>query len=150
MSMSFPQAVPEIPVRSVVAAARYYVDVLGFTFDWGDDEGGIGGISQGDCRMFLTNAPFRAAHGPTAPVVVWLNLDGKSEVDALFERWKAAGATIVEAVEDKPWHLREFRVADPDGNQLRVFYDFNWELSAEHRLEQRQADVSGSASTSTT
>ncbi len=42
-------------------------------------------------------------------------------------------AAIVEGVEDKPWHLREFRAADPDGNQLRVFYDFNWELSEERR-----------------
>src|SRR5215207_2205568 len=126
MLTRFPQAVPEIPVRSVVTAAAYYVNVLGFTFDWGDDEGGIGGISQGDCRMFLTNAPFRAAHGPKDPVIVWLNLDSRQDVDALFEGWNAAGATIVEAVEDKPWNLREFRVADSDGNQLRVFYDFNW------------------------
>jgi hypothetical protein len=54
------------------------VKVLGFDFDWGNDEGGIGGISQGKCRMF--------------------------------------------------WHLREFRVADLDGNQLRVFYDSSSEL----------------------
>jgi uncharacterized glyoxalase superfamily protein PhnB len=60
-------------------------------------------------------------------VIVWLNLTSKQEVDELFERWKATGATVVEAVEDKPWKLREFRVSDPDGNQLRVFYDFNWE-----------------------
>jgi hypothetical protein len=32
--------------------------------------------------------------------------------------------------EDKPWHLREFRVADLDDNQLRVFYDFSRELQA--------------------
>ena len=129
----FPQAVPEIPVRSVGKAAEYYVNVLGFSFDWGNDEGGIGGISQGDCRMFLTNAPFRAAHGPSAPVVVWLNLNSKQEVDELFQRWKGSGAQILEPVEDKPWNLREFRIADPDGNQLRVFYDSSWELTEGRR-----------------
>ena len=71
--------------------------------------------------------------GRQAPVIVWLNLNSKQEVDELFERWKDTGATIVEAPEDKPWNLREFRVADPDGNQLRVFYDFNWELSDDRR-----------------
>jgi predicted lactoylglutathione lyase len=129
MLTQFPQAVPEIPVSSVDKAAAYYVNVLGFGLDWGGDEGeGIGGISQGDCRMFLTNAPFRAPHGFSGPVIVWLNLNSRQEVDELFERWKAAGATIIQPVEDKPWNLREFTVADPDGNQLRVFYDFGWEV----------------------
>ena len=137
MLARFPQAVPEIPVSNVDTAAAYYVNVLGFTFDWGDDEGGIGGISHGDCRMFLTNAAFRAVHGPKSAAIVWLNLNSKQEVDDLFARWQATGAEIVEPVEDKPWNLREFRVADPDGNQLRVFYDFNWELSGERRLERR-------------
>jgi uncharacterized glyoxalase superfamily protein PhnB len=131
MLAHFPQAVPEIPVRNVDQAAEYYVKVLGFSVDWGSDDGGIGGISQGDCRMFLTNAAFRAAYGPTSPVVVWLNLDSKTGVDGLFERWKKTGANIVEAVEDKPWNLREFRVADPDGNQLRVFYDFSRDMGEE-------------------
>ena len=133
MLTQFPQAVPEIPVTNVDQAAEYYVKVLGFSFDWGNDEGGICGISQGDCRMFLTNAPFRAADGPHAPVIVWLNLGSKQEVDELFERWKGTGAKILEAVADKPWNLREFKVADPDGNQLRVFYDFNWELSKDRQ-----------------
>ena len=96
----FPQAVPEIPVSNVDKAAEYYVNVLGFSFDWGNDAGGIGGISQGHCRMFLTNAPFRAVHGPKSPVIIWLNLNSKQEVDELFERWKDTGATIVEAPED--------------------------------------------------
>lgn len=133
----FPQAVPEIPVGNIQKAAAYYVTVLGFTLDWGDDAGGIAGISQGDCRMFLTTTPFRAVHGPKSPVIVWLNLDSKPDVDALFERWTGNGAMVVEPIEDKPWHLREFRVADADGNQLRVFYDFNRELRPEQRLERR-------------
>src|SRR3954469_5452938 len=133
MLSHFPKAVPEIPVSNVDKAAEYYVNVLGFSFDWGHDDGGIGGISQGDCRMFLTNAAFRAAHGPKGAVVVWLNVGSKQEVDELFERWKNAGAHIAEAVEDKPWNLREFRTSDPDGNELRVFYDFSRDGSGERR-----------------
>jgi hypothetical protein len=70
MLARFPPAVPEIPVSHVDEAAQYYVNVLGFSFDWGNDAGGIGGISQGDCRMFLTNPPFRGARGLTGQVIV--------------------------------------------------------------------------------
>jgi uncharacterized glyoxalase superfamily protein PhnB len=128
MLTGFPPAVPEIPVTNVEKAAEYYVHVLGFTFDWGDDRGGIGGISQGDCRMFLTNASFHQHYGTGGPVMIWLNLGSKGEVDELYQRWRAAGARIIAEPEDKPWNLREFRAGDPDGNQLRVFYDFSSEL----------------------
>jgi len=128
---SFPEAVPEIPVSNIEKAAEYYVNVLGFQFDWGNDEGGIGGISQGACRMFLTNEPFRVSYGTAGPVMVWLNVNSKQEVDELYDRWRQAGAKIVAEPEDKPWNLREFRVKDLDGNQLRVFYDFARELRQE-------------------
>ena len=51
--MNFPQAVPEIPVTNVDEAVAYYVNRLGFILDWGDEAGGIAGISRGDCRLFL-------------------------------------------------------------------------------------------------
>ena len=149
MPTHFPQAVPEIPVRSVEQAAKYYVSTLGFSFDWGNDADGIGGISQGDCRMFLTNAPFRAAHGTQTDRAVLLlravgaDVEGWSECVAMNEPFytseyveyvcQAYNDLFIEPVEDKPWNLREFRVADPDGNQLRVFYDFNWEVRKEDR-----------------
>lgn len=129
MLKHFPQAVPEIPVSNVEKAAEYYVSVLGFRFDWGNDAGGIGGISQGSCRMFLTNEPFRQHYATGGPVMIWLNLQSKQEVDELYRRWRQAGAKIVSEPEDRPWRLREFRVADLDNNQLRVFYDFSSELS---------------------
>jgi predicted lactoylglutathione lyase len=129
MLAHLPPAVPEIPVSNVEKAAEYYVSVLGFHFDWGNDPGGIGGISLGDCRMFLTNTPFRQHYGTGGPVMVWLNLNSKHEVDELYGRWSQAGARILAEPEDKPWNLREFRVADLDGNQLRVFYDFSSQLS---------------------
>ena len=131
MLTHFPKAVPEIPVSNVDKAAEYYVNALGFHLDWSNDQDGIGGISQGECRMFLTNAAFCQPHGNSEPVVVWLNLNSRQAVDELYHRWREAGAKILAEPEDKPWHLREFTVADLDGNQLRVFYDFSRELQQE-------------------
>jgi uncharacterized glyoxalase superfamily protein PhnB len=125
MSHPFPGAVPEIPVSNVDEAIAYYEASLGFTRDWGGDEGGIAGISRGECRMFLTNTGFREMYATRGPVVVWLNLHGKSEVDELYRTWLGARATMVSPPESKPWKLHEFTAADPDGNLLRVFYDFS-------------------------
>jgi predicted lactoylglutathione lyase len=127
MGMEFPAAVPEMPVRNVDEAAAYYASCLGFGLDWGDDAGGIAGISKEDCRIFLTNAAFRTAHGNAAPVLVWINLTSRDEVDELHRVWKGSGAMIISAPESKPWNLYEFTAADLDGNLLRVFYDFGSE-----------------------
>jgi len=122
--MTLPAAVPEIPAANVEKAAAYYVDKLGFSLDWGDDEGGIAGVSRGDCRLFITNGGFRESYGNLGRVLFWLNVSSKAEVDALFAEWESAGASVVSAPTDKPWMLREFIVADLDGNLIRVFYDF--------------------------
>lgn len=126
--MKFPAPVPEIPVANIHQAAAYYVNTLGFTFDWGDEQGGIAGISRDHCRLFITNRLFREGYGNTGPILFWLNLESKAEVDELFAEWQAAQAKIVSEPEDKPWKLREFTVADLDGNLIRVFYDFRHDL----------------------
>ncbi|HEX6046859.1 MAG TPA: VOC family protein [Pyrinomonadaceae bacterium] len=121
----FPGAVPEIPVTDMNAALDYYQGKLGFNIDWGRDGGGIAGISKGQCRMFLTDRDFRAHHGNEPPVLIWLNLNSKEDVDKLYETWNAAGARMVSSPESKPWKLHEFTVSDLDGNLFRVFYDFS-------------------------
>jgi predicted lactoylglutathione lyase len=124
MKSEFPGAVPEIPVKDVDKAAAHYERKLGFRVDWGGEAGGIAGVSKGNCRMFLANGAFREHHGNSAPVLIWLNLDSKDEVNELFEQWKKSETTVVSSPDSKPWGLHEFTVADLDGNLLRVFYDF--------------------------
>jgi predicted lactoylglutathione lyase len=129
MKQDFPGAVPEIPVSNVDEAAAYYANCLGFSKDWGGEDGGIGQVSKGSCRIFLTNRVFREQYGNTAPVLIWLNLNSKKEVDDLYETWGRRDGRIVAKPESKPWHLHEFTATDLDGNLLRVFYDFAWELA---------------------
>jgi predicted lactoylglutathione lyase len=127
MNEEFPSAVPEIPVDDVRKAAAYYEASLGFHRDWGEE--GIGQVSRGRCRIFLTDRAFREANGNTVgPVLIWLNLNNKKEVDDLHAEWSSRGARIVSPPESKPWHLHEFTASDQDGNLFRVFYDFAWEL----------------------
>ena len=125
MRFDFPAAVPEIPVTDMNAALDYYQHKLGFTIDWGGADGGIAGISKGQCRMFLTDQAFRAHHGNASPVTIWLNLNSKEEVEELYASWNASGAKITSAPESKPWKLHEFTTSDVDGNLFRVFYDFS-------------------------
>ena len=125
MKYEFPAAVPEIPVSDMNAALDYYEHKLGFGVDWGGADGGIAGISKGQCRMFLTDRDFRKHHGNAPPVMIWLNLNSNEEVDNLYELWKAVEARIISPPESKPWKLHEFTASDLDGNLFRVFYDFS-------------------------
>ena len=124
MNLEFPGAVPEIPVSDLSKAAEYYESNLGFSIDWGGENGGIMGVSKGHCRMFLTNRAFREQNRNASPVLVWFNLDSKEQVNKLFDLWSASQARVVSPPESKPWGLHEFTVADPDGNLFRIFYDF--------------------------
>jgi predicted lactoylglutathione lyase len=124
MKLEFPGAVPEIPVSDINAAADYYVNNLGFTLDWGGGELGLAGISRGDCRMFLANPDFRKHYGNAGPVLIWLNLNSKDEVNELYRLWSSGKAIMISEPESKPYGLHEFMAKDPDGNLFRVFYDF--------------------------
>lgn len=124
MKLEFPGAVPEIPVGDIKEAAAYYENNLGFTVDWSGEELGLAGISKGDCRMFLANSDFRKQCGNVGPVLIWLNLNSKDEVNDLHRLWSSSNAMLISEPESKPYGLHEFMAKDLDGNLFRVFYDF--------------------------
>ena len=129
--MRFPPVCPEIPVRGLAESLAYYRDRLGFDIDWSDEQLGLAGLSKGDARLFMASAGFRALFGAQPPIVLWINLADRGEVDALHAQWMAAGAQIAAPPEPKPYKLYEFIARDLDGNVLRIFYDFGWEERAD-------------------
>jgi predicted lactoylglutathione lyase len=77
--------------------------------------------------FFLTDPAFREMYGNPRAALIWLNLENRQEVEELHSEWSQRQARIVSPPEAKPWKLYEFTASDPDGNLLRVFYDFSWE-----------------------
>ena len=124
MIPELPGAVPEIPVSDVVAATEYYRDNLSFSVDWLEADIALAGISRDQCRLFLAGPAFRDAYANSSPVLTWLNLHSKGEVDDLHRAWRSTKAILLSEPESKPWGLHEFTAADPDGIRFRVFHDF--------------------------
>ena len=119
--MKLPSPVPELPVSDIQAAAAFYKSKLAFSVDW-IYENQIAGISKDSARIFIrlrTDEEKKQAYS----VLIWLNMNSAAEVDELFENWKNSGVRITDELETKPWNLREFTAADPDGNRFRVFHD---------------------------
>jgi len=113
--MKLNQPVPELPVVDVEGAQEYYRDVLGCEIEWTYPGKEVGAVSSGETAIF-----FRRREGGFEPSVHWIYSD---EVDSLYNHLKTKGALIVEPIEDKPWGLRQFTIADNDGNQFHIHQD---------------------------
>ncbi len=109
------QPVPELPVLDVERAQRHYRDALGFEIGWLDPDKEIGAVSRGDVAIF-----FRRREPPFEPAVHWVFAE---DIDASYRELKSSGANIVEPLERKPWGLRQFTVADVDGNRFYFHHD---------------------------
>ena len=114
--LSFKGATPILDVESVERSIAYYTGKLGFTkvFDWPDDaeDKTFASVANGDVGVFLAETD-----QPIKPVWVYYSVN---DADSVHAAYVAAGVTIIEAPNDKPWGDREFLAADLDGNVLRI------------------------------
>jgi uncharacterized glyoxalase superfamily protein PhnB len=108
--------VPELPVADVERAQQHYRDVLSFEIGWLSPGREIGAVSHGDMGPIF----FRKRTAPFEPAVHWVFAE---DIDASYEELKSSGANIVEPLEKRPWGLRQFTVADVDGNLFYFHHD---------------------------
>ena len=111
-------AVPNIFVRDFPRALAYYNAALGFAtqFTYGTPAF-YAHVHRNRVKLALRHVDGEALdHGAGEDLLsAWLEVTG---VDALFADMQAAGATIHQPPRDQPYGVRDFIVADPDGNLL--------------------------------
>jgi catechol 2,3-dioxygenase-like lactoylglutathione lyase family enzyme/GNAT superfamily N-acetyltransferase len=135
-----------LAVADVAASARFYADVLGFRLCWlWGEPASFGCVGCDKAEIFLSRDPELAARSAGHQ-----HYFTAEDVDGLYERHRAAGASVVEALENKPWGMREYTVRDPDGYLLRFAGRAGYErpatatetLPGHVRIERRLATLS--------
>jgi uncharacterized glyoxalase superfamily protein PhnB len=116
--------IPVVPYEDIRAAHDFLVDVLGFAsggvVEDGDGHVVHGEVRVGDRRIWL----HEAAGGLTTPRMAGAQTGGivvhVADVDAHYERAKAAGATILREPVDEDYGQREYGVRDPEGHSWYI------------------------------
>ena len=114
---------PVLPARDVAETIAYYINVLGFSFDFAyGDPPEHGRVYYGDpddgsaIRIQFTEDLQGKTEVPTAG---WITIHVESDIEDLFEEYKSRGAKIAAELETYPWGLKEFEVQDCNGHILR-------------------------------
>ncbi len=114
-----------ITCKELERSIAFYRDVLGFAVDMTfEHEGKLAGavISAGAIRIVLNQDDGKLGWNRIKGQGFYLqiNVAGGVDVDAAAVRIKAAGGTLIDLPEDRPWGARMFQFRDPDGFKLGV------------------------------
>jgi predicted enzyme related to lactoylglutathione lyase len=102
----FIQGSPVLHVADVQATAAWYRDILGFQWDYGDEEYAV---------VWRDNAAIHLARGgPGLPAGVHL-FQWVRDVDAYHREIRDRGADVLDEPTDRPYAIRELKIRDPNG-----------------------------------
>jgi predicted enzyme related to lactoylglutathione lyase len=101
----FVQGAPVLHVRDVKGTAAFYRDILGFTWDFGDDTYAV---------VWRDNSAIHFVRDDRNPSGVHL-FQWIKDVDAYHQELVARGAAIGSGPMDRPYGIRELAVSDVNG-----------------------------------
>ena len=112
------QAIPNIFVTNFAAAIATYTGALGFrtVFTYGAPPF-YAHVARDEAVLALRHVD-RPVIDHTAGVDLLSAFIEVSDVDALHDSLRVAGAKICQPPRDEPWAMRSLIVSDPDGNLL--------------------------------
>lgn len=104
-----------LAVPNLGSSVEFYTQVLGMEVDF--TAPGWAFLSRGSFRLMLGECvdAMPAEETGDHSYFVYVTVDG---VDELFQEVTRAGATLTQALADKPWRMREFGIRTPDGHRI--------------------------------
>lgn len=101
----FVQGAPVLHVPDVKSVAAFYRDVLGFTWDFGDDEYAVVWRDNSAIHFVKDAASPRGVH-----LFQWVK-----NIDTYYREVLARGAAVTSEPKDQHYGIREFALQDPNG-----------------------------------
>jgi catechol 2,3-dioxygenase-like lactoylglutathione lyase family enzyme len=107
-----------LAVSNLRASTRFYLDVLGFKRDFGDESDGWSFLSRDEFKLMLGECPDEKPASETGchSYVAYLIVEN---VDAFFDEVSGRGADVGARPSTEPWGMREFGIRTPDGHRIR-------------------------------
>jgi uncharacterized glyoxalase superfamily protein PhnB len=109
-----------LAVKDLDAAEKYFVEKLGFTV-WMRPEGwsflklDAFLLMVGHCKDDIS-----ARETNNHSYFAYVNCEG---IDELYAQYQERGVTFIQRIANKPWGLREFGVATPEGHRIMFGQD---------------------------
>lgn len=101
----FVQGAPVLHVPDVQGTAAFYRDVLGFTWDFGDETYAV---------VWRDNSAIHFVKDDTSPSGIHL-FQWVKDVDAYYKEIVDRGANVVRGPTNQPYGIREFGLSDVNG-----------------------------------
>ena len=118
-SVALEPPIPVLQITSLSAAKAFYVDFLGFTFDWGNDEPqpahAYAQVSRDGVQLHLAEA----SEGGRPGTLLFRDMTGLTALHR--ELIARKGQFAPTEIRFTQWDSREFEVTDPFGNKLRFW-----------------------------
>jgi uncharacterized glyoxalase superfamily protein PhnB len=112
---------PILLTKDIVAAANYWRDRVGFSYErfWGEPPD-FCILERDGLQLMLSQVHNPADVRPHWTIVdqMWNVYFWVDDVDALYEELRQRGATIDYELHDKPYGCREFGIQDLDGHDI--------------------------------
>ncbi|MFT6634584.1 VOC family protein [uncultured Alcanivorax sp.] len=111
-----------LAVKDIEATENYFLDKLGFSVRFRVD--GWSFLSLGSFHVMVGHCPDEMSAGDTREHSYFAYVNCES-IDDLYQDYQKRGADIFQEIADKPWGLREFGVATPDGHRIMFGEDID-------------------------